>query len=207
MRIVILNKLKKIVCIVLSCIILIAGISGCSGAKPAATPGATPAANASPAASPNAASKSTPSSKVAATKAPAQSEVKSSPTSTPKKMPKLTDTTFNLTLADGQEYAENPVPIYLYADQTLHLSYMVIRGGDHFHMTFTLPNGNLISITGTGSLSSYLHGESSNEKLTKNGDLVLRPGDNDWGDGYYIFHPQIYKDDTPLTVKLLYWIE
>jgi hypothetical protein len=198
------NQCKAII-IILSSFILIIVMAGCSGTKPGNGPETTPNSTVSPTAvSKNTTGKTDTTS---STKAPAQNVAKSTPTPTAKKTPKLTDNTFTLTLLPAQEYVENPVPIYLLASQVLHISWMVIKGGDHFHMTFTLPNGTLIGVTSTGKLSSYLHGESSTEKLTKNGDLVFQPGNNDWGDGYYIFHPQIYKDDASITVKLLYWIE
>jgi hypothetical protein len=122
-------------------------------------------------------------------------------------MPKLTDIAFTLTLADGQNYTENTIPIYLKSDQTIHLNWLVVKGGDHFHMTFSLPDGNLVSVGNTGNLAAYGRGETTSENLTKNGDLVFRPGNNDWQDGYYLFHPQLKTNDQAVSVKILYWIE
>jgi hypothetical protein len=186
-------------------VLVIGMFTGCGGDKKANISNVLPGLAASSSASAGSTTNKATSSP--STKAPAQNVAKATSTPTPKKIPKLTDTTFTLNLPEGQEYVENPIPIYLFANQTLHLSWMVIKGGDHFHMTFTIPNGNLISISSSGSLRSYLHGESSTEKLTKNGDLVMQPGNNDWEDGYYIFHPQIQNGDASVTIKLLYWIE
>ncbi len=74
-------------------------------------------------------------------------------------------------------------------------------------MTFTLPNGNVIAVRSNGSMANYIQGDLNSEKLTKNGDLVFCPDDNDWGSGYYLFHPHIYKDDPSVTVKVLYWVD
>jgi hypothetical protein len=151
--------------------------------------------------------KTTAAKSAATTKALAAGATKTTPASTPKTMPKLTDIAFTLTLPEGQAYTENTVPIYLKADQTIHINWLVVKGGDHFHMTFTLPNGNLIAVDNTGHLNSYGRGETKCENLTKNGDLVFRPSDNDWQDGYYLFHPHLQTSDPAVTVKILYWIE
>ena len=74
-------------------------------------------------------------------------------------------------------------------------------------MTVTLPTGAEIAIRNNGGMSNYIPGESAAEKLTKSGNLVICPADNDWIDGYYLFRPQIYKNDSSVTIKLLYWIE
>jgi len=122
-------------------------------------------------------------------------------------MPKLTDVAFTLTLPDGQDYTENTIPIYLRADQILHMNWLVVSGGDHFHMTFSLPNGNLIAVGNTGNLTSDGQGLTTSEELTKNHDLVFCPADNDWQDGYYLFHPLLLTNDQSVVVKILYWIE
>jgi hypothetical protein len=180
----------------ISLLILVAGTIGCGGAKaPAAPNGTTPAAS-KPAAS-GAKTTSTP-------RAAGQVVGTSSSKAT---APKLTDVAFTLALETGQEYTENTTPIYLKASQILHLNWLVVKGGDHFYLTFTLPTGNLMSINGNGTLSPCNPGARSTDPLTKNGDVVFSPQDNNWGDGYYLFHPQIYKPDVSVTVKLLYWIE
>jgi hypothetical protein len=119
----------------------------------------------------------------------------------------LTDVSFTLSLETGQEYAEITTPIYLQASQVLHLSWLVVKGGNYFYMTFSMPSGKVIAVRSNGSLAAYTPAVLAEEKLTKSGDVVFRPSDNDWGDGYYIFHSQINKGDTAVTVKLLYWIE
>lgn len=153
------------------------------------------------------ATKSTVTKPAATTKASAASSAKTAPSATPKTVPKLTDIAFTLTLAEGQIYTENTLPIYIKASQTIHMNWLVVKGGDHFHMTFSLPDGSLIAVGKTGNLTSYGRSETSSDNLTKNGDLVFMPGDNDWQDGYYLFHPQLHSGDQSVTVKILYWIE
>jgi hypothetical protein len=141
-----------------------------------------------------------------ATKSSADSAAKTTPTAVQKTVPKLTDVSFTLTLDEGQKYTEYTTPIYLEATQKLHLNWLVVKG-DHFYLSFSLPSGSAITVRSNGSLGPYSPETIINEKLTKNGDLVLSPSTNDWTDGYYIFHSQLLKGDSPATVKLLYWIE
>jgi hypothetical protein len=112
---------------------------------------------ASKAASPSVSSTATKAA-VTTTKASAGSPGKTTPSATPKAMPKLTDIAFTLTLADGQNYTENTIPVYLKSDQTIHLNWLVVKGGDHFHMTFSLPDGNLIAVGNSGNLTAYGRG-------------------------------------------------
>jgi hypothetical protein len=147
------------------------------------------------------------SAKTTTTKPVTSSKITSKTTTTTKKVtPKLTDVTFTLAPAKDQDFVEYTTPIYLLASQTLHLNWMVIKGGDHFYLTFTLPNGKFIAVCNDGSLSGYTPGTMS-EKLFSNGSVVFYPADNNWGDGYYIFHPGIYQDDEAITVKLMYYVE
>ncbi len=171
-------------------LILIAGLVGCSGGnqKPAAA--TTPATSAAAAASAPKTSAST------AAKAPA-----------PSAMPKLNDIAYSLALENGQEYTASTTPIYLKANQVLHMNWMVVKGGNHFHMTFTLPSGKAIAVTASGNLAAISSVNSLTEELTRNGSLVFRPSDNAWEDGYYIFHSHILSGDAAVSIKLLYWIE
>jgi hypothetical protein len=151
--------------------------------------------------------KTTETNSTAANKASGIGLSKTTPPTTTKAIPKLIENTFTLTLADGQNYTENTIPIYIKADQIIHINWLVIKGSDHFHMTFSLPDGNIIAVGNTGNLYSCRRGEINRENLTKNGDLVFRPSDNDWQDGYYLFHPQLQTNDLSVTVKIIYWIE
>jgi hypothetical protein len=193
----------------LSLLVLVLAASGCGKSQAAAEPQTTAEPSASAKLTPSSTSTST---RVASTGSSAAatkptSTVKASTTPSPTALPKLTDVSFTLTLDAQQEYIEYTNPIYLKASQILHLTWVVIKGSDHFYMTFTLPNGKLIGVRSNGSLASLPPGGTPGEKLTKSGDVVFRPDDNDWQDGYYIFHPQIYRGDPAVTVKLLYWIE
>ena len=185
----------------LAIVALIAGLSGC-GSKDAAAKD-TPKASASPSttASPTttkkpAAAPVTKTTVPVAPKAP-----------TPSAVPKLNDISFSLALDKGQDYTEATTPIFLKASQTLHMNWLVVKGGNHFYQTFSLPSGSSIAVRTNGSLAAYSPIDSIPEKLTKSGSLVFCPSDNDWEDGYYIFHSQIITGDTAVTVKLLYWIE
>jgi hypothetical protein len=206
----------KIITVVLILAAIMAGVSGCSGNKSSPTPSASgapstaagaasakPSSTASAAAStavvPAVAAKTTPPA------APKTTPPKTSPVST--SVPKLNDVAFTLSLDNGQQYAENTTPIYLKASQILHMNWLVSKGGNYFYMTVTLPTGAQIAIRNDGEIANYVPGESTAEKLTRSGDLVFSPVNNDWTDGYYLFHPQIYKNDASVTVKLLYWIE
>jgi hypothetical protein len=192
--------LLAVVCALLLVVLV---MTGCGGKADAASGKPSPAASSSA----SAGSKTTTPRTATTTKASAAGSTKTTPTATPKALPKLTDTAFTLTLPEGQDYTENTIPIYLRADQTLHMNWLVVKGGDHFHMTFSLPNGNLIAVGNTGNLTAYGQGETTCENLTRNHDLVFRPEDNDWQDGYYLFHPQLQTNDQPVTIKILFWIE
>ena len=196
------NKARILAAACTLLLVILMAATGCGGKTDAGTPlkaGATPLSTAKTAVTKTTAP--------ATTKASAGSSSKTTPSATPKAMPKLTDIAFTLTLLDGQDYTENTIPIYLKADQTIHMNWLVVKGGDHFQMTFSLPDGNLIAVGNTGNLSAYSRGAMNCEKLTKNGDLVFRPGDNDWQDGYYLFHPFLQTSDQSVTVKILYWTE
>ena len=202
------NRCKaRILAVVCALLLVIFVMSGC-GSKTAATN-----SQSNPSASPKASTAAKTTSNTTApkatttTKAAGAGTSKTTPPATPKAMPKLTDIAFTLTLPDGQDYTENTIPIYLKTDQTLHMNWLVIKGSDHFHMTFSLPDGNVIAVGNTGNLTSYKRGEINRENLTKSGDLVFRPGDNDWQDGYYLFHPQLQANDPSVTLKIIYWIE
>jgi hypothetical protein len=191
------NNMAKAVVVILSLLALLLGLIGCGGNKEAGDAGQQQTqVSQSPQATPKT---------VAKTSTAAKSTTK--PTTTTKKVvPKLTDTSFTLTPTPDQDIAEYTTPIYLLASQTLHLNWLVVKGGDYFYLTFTLPDGKFISVRNDGSLSGYTPGETS-ERLGSAGSIVFHPADNNWKDGYYIFHPQIYQEDPSITIKLLYYVE
>jgi hypothetical protein len=191
----------KLILISLAIVVLIAGLSGCGGkSKPSAT--ATPSGTAQTSPSATATKKAAAS---VAPKTTAPTAAVKSPT--PSAVPKLNDISFSLALDKGQDYTESTTPIFLRANQVLHMNWLVVKGGNHFHLTFTLPAGDAIAVRTDGTLSAFPPTGLVPEELTKNGSLVFRPSDNDWDDGYYIFHSQIMSGDSAVTVKLLYWIE
>ena len=126
---------------------------------------------------------------------------------TPLTTPKLNDVAFTLTLDPGQQYTEGTSSIFLKANQILHMNWLVVKGGNYFYLTFTLPDGNGIAVRSNGSLESYPTSSATPQKLTKTGGLVVKPSDRDWTDGYYIFHSQLYAGDVSTSIKLIYWIE
>jgi glucose/arabinose dehydrogenase len=197
------NQVKIIICLIILESLMAILLSGCGTAQAAADTSGAPSSTAASKLSASPTPSRTGSIPAVATPTVKSSTVATTPA---RIVPKLTDISFTLALDTQQAFTENTTPIYLQAAQVLHLSWVVIKGGDHFFMTFTLPNGRLIAIRGNGSLGNYSTGEAL-EKLYKGGDVVFKPSDNDWREGYYLFHPQIFQGDPPVTVKLLYWIE
>ncbi len=189
----------------LSFLVLALVLSGCGKSQAADEPQTTTepsvAAKSTPTAptSTRPATAATSSSRTGATTKPS-----ATPTASP---PKLNDVSFALNLDPQQEYTEYTTSIFLKSSQTLHLTWVVTKGGDHFFMSFTLPDGRLIAVRSTGSLAALSAASIPTERLIKTGNVIFRPDDNDWQDGYYIFHPQIFRGDPAVTVKLLYWIE
>jgi hypothetical protein len=192
-----INKAKVLV-ITLSLLALFMGMIGCGGNKDAGDTGDQQTA----------AGKSTSQtiSKTTSAKPTTTAKSTAKTTTTKKAVPKLTDISFTLTPTKDQDTVEYTTPIYLLATQTLHLNWLVVKGGDYFYLTFTLPDGKFISVRNDGTLSAYTPGETS-DKLGPAGSIVFYPSDNNWKDGYYIFHPQIYQDDPSITIKLLYYVE
>jgi hypothetical protein len=192
------NNKAKVVAVLLSLIALVLGLTGCGGNQAAgdASQQDTPTASSAPSAAP----------KTTAIKSTTAKSTTKATTTTKKVVPKLTDISFTLTPAQDQDAAEYTTPIYMLASQTLHLNWLVVKGNDYFYMTFTLPDGKFIAIRNDGGLSGHVPGDLS-DKLKAAGSIVFCPADNNWKDGYYIFHPKIYQDDPSITIKLLYYVE
>jgi hypothetical protein len=174
---------------------ILAALSACGGGSPATTTPAHTTATATK--------------KAASTVNTSAPPVKTTPPApvTPATTPKLNDVAFTLSLDPGQQYTEGTTSIYLKSHQILHMNWLVVKGGNHFYLTFTLPDGNEIAVRSNGSLESYPTASATPQKLTKTGGLVIKPSDRDWSDGYYIFHSQLYTGDVSTAVKLMYWIE
>jgi hypothetical protein len=206
-----LKKITPIAAVVLLVLALAGGVLACGSAQAAEETTSTPSPTSTAKASPTKTrTTSAPTPKEAAptpSKVASPSTPKASPSPSKTAVPKLNDVSFTLSLEEEQEYTENTTPIYLKATQTLHMNWLVVKGGDHIYLTFTMPNGDLIMVRNDGTLAASSPGEIVQEQLTKSGDLVFRPADNNWAEGYYLFHPQIHKYDPSVTVKLLYWIE
>jgi hypothetical protein len=192
----------KVVLLSLAIVVTMAGLSGCGGGAKQTTTPTKPASTAAPSAS------AAVTKKAAASSPPKTGAPTVAPKSTtPAAVPKLNDISFPLALEKGQEYTESTTPIFLRANQVLHLNWLVVKGGNHFHLTFSLPSGDAIAVRADGTLAAYSPTGKNPDELTKNGSLVFQPSDNDWEDGYYIFHSQIMSSDSGVSIKLLYWIE
>ena len=190
----------KVVLIILAITVLIAGLSGCGSKAKTTTSTVKPDAT-------NSTGVLTSTKKAAASVAPRTSATVATKAPTPSAVPKLNDISFSLALDKGQDYTESTTPIFLRAGQVLHMNWLVVKGGNHYHMTFSLPSGEAIAVRTDGTLAAYPPTGATPEELTKNGSLVFRPSDNDWDDGYYIFHSLIMAGDAAVSIKLLYWIE
>jgi hypothetical protein len=191
---------------VLSLLFLTAAMGGCGKAQDNQEPQTTAAVSTSTKAVPSSAP-SVSSSTASSSAGKNTPKASTAPSVSAKPTPKLTDVSFTLSLDAGQEYAEYPIPIYLKETQTLHLSWIVVKGGSRFYMTFSLPSGKLIAIRANGSLAGLTPGQVLTDHLSKSGDIVFSPDNQDWQEGDYLFHPQIIKGDPSITIKLLYWIE
>ena len=179
---------------------MLAALSACGGGSSTPAPTTTSASGAAAAASTKKAASTI------NTSAPAVKTTAPAPV-TPVTTPKLNDVAFTLSLDPGQQYTEGTTSIFLKADQILHMNWLVVKGGNYFYLTFTLPDGNEIAVRNNGSLESYPTSSTTPQKLTKTGGLVVRPSDRDWTNGYYIFHSQLYTGDISTSIKLIYWIE
>ena len=133
------------------------------------------------------------------------------PTSTPT-TPKVTTTpplnqaSFTLLITPPQTYAEYTLPIYLTANSVIHLVWTVSGVGEHIRMAFNTPDGQYIGVKTNGGFVT-LTTEKQCDQLSRSGSIILKPSDQKWVNGYYVFHPYICDKDPTINVKLLYWIE
>jgi hypothetical protein len=65
----------------------------------------------------------------------------------------------------------------------------------------------MLGITAKGEFVDLSPELPTMEKLGGQGNLVLKPSEHDWGEGYYYFDPHINKGDRPVTGKFLWWLE
>lgn len=120
--------------------------------------------------------------------------------------PTLTQTAFPLLITAPQTYAEYTLPIYLSADDTIHLVWAVSGVGEHIRMSINTPDGKYVGIKAAGGFVA-LSNDAPCDQLNRSGSIVLKPADQKWVDGYYVFHPYISDKDPTVNVKILYWIE
>ena len=120
--------------------------------------------------------------------------------------PTLIQSTFPLQITTPQTYAEYTLPIYLSANDTIHLVWNVSGVGEHIRMSINTPDGKYVGEKATGGFVA-LTGDTPCDQLNRSGSIVLTPSDQKWPDGYYVFHPYILDKDPTVNVKILYWIE
>jgi|WetSurMetagenome_2_1015567.scaffolds.fasta_scaffold00944_20 hypothetical protein len=145
--------------------------------------------------------------RVSNSSAQSDSSTKSTTTrTTAKTKPALNQTSFTLSLEKPQTYTEYTLPIYLTAQNTLHLAWSITGEGEYFRLAFTTPDGKIIAAKADGSIAD-LPPNGTCEKLPRDGSLILTMSKNNWDDGYYIFRPNIVATDKSISVKVFYWID
>ena len=120
--------------------------------------------------------------------------------------PTLTQTSFTLLLTSPETYTEYTLPIYLSSQSTIHLVWTVSGVGEHIRMAINVPGGQLVGVKAAGGFVN-MTSDAPCDQLNRSGSIVLKPSDQNWASGYYIFHPYICNNDPTVAVKILYWIE
>jgi hypothetical protein len=143
---------------------------------------------------------------VSESSAKSDSSTKSTTKTTSKAKPALNQTSFTLSLEKPQTYTECTLPIYLTSQNTLHLAWSVTGEGEYFRLAFTTPDGKIIAAKADGSIAD-LPPDGTCEKLPRADSLILTMPNTNWGDGYYIFRPNIVASDKSISVKVFYWID
>jgi hypothetical protein len=127
------------------------------------------------------------------------------PTSTVR--PNLTTVTFTMALATGQEYTEYTLPLYLKKDEQIHLNWVLTSGSDHLSFSFMTPDGETVIMRRDGTIVRNYPETYQDEKLFTMGNIIFRPADFGWREGYYIFRPHLRRGDAAVGAKILYWTE
>lgn len=120
--------------------------------------------------------------------------------------PALTQTSFSLAIKQPDTYAENSMPIYLAASDTIHFVWTVSGIGEHIRMGINTPGGEYVGVKDDGGFE-VLTTDQPCDQLNRSSSIVFKPVDQNWAGGYYIFHPYIINSDPAVDVKILYWIE
>ena len=133
------------------------------------------------------------------------------PTSTPSATatvvkPKLEQVAFTLSFKPLEQYKEYTFPIFLTSKNILHLVWTVSGEGENIRMAITIPGGQYIGLTVDGAFNAMSPNEPC-DQLYRSGSITLRPSEQEWTSGYYVFHPHIYAADKPISAKILYWID
>ncbi len=204
-----MKKQRAIILLIIVGLWIISLLSGCgrlgkaqssSTTSASAATATIPAATAPAAAATSSTSDSRTTSTGATPKPAASSSLK-----TKKTVPALTTIKFTLSLKPEQSYTEYTVPIYLTAEQVLHLEWLPESGTGTMRMAITTPNGKYLGVTTDCKLAELPEGSILCSKLNKVDNLIFKA--ELWGDGYYIFHPNLQSGDSDVSMKLLYWVE
>lgn len=190
-----MTKRTGLAIILLISLVLLPILSGC-GQKTAAAN--TPAPTTSPA-TPQPA---TPAAKTTDTPTPSPT-----PKPSPTVKPTLSTVPFTLSLGTDQEYMEYTLPLYLKKDDLLHMNWVVTSGGDHLSFSFMTPDGETVILKRDGTIVRNYPDTYPDEKLFTTGNIIFRPSDYGWREGYYLFRPHIRRGDANVGAKILYWIE
>jgi hypothetical protein len=119
--------------------------------------------------------------------------------------PALTQTSFSLAITTPETYADYTLPIYLTATDEIHFVWTVSGVGEHIRLGINTPDGEYVGIQAAGGFSVKTN-DTLCDQLNRSDSLVFKPADQQWGNGYYIFHPYIAGKDPTVNVKILYWI-
>ncbi len=119
--------------------------------------------------------------------------------------PKLEEKNYSLAIKPPEMFKECTLPLYLNAKDTLHFQWMVSGAGETVRIAFTIPSGEYVAVAADSSFYVSTPDEPC-EELLRHGAITLNPTEQEWAAGYYTFYPQIYEDDSPIELKILYWI-
>jgi hypothetical protein len=98
------------------------------------------------------------------------------------------------------------LPIYLSSKDIIHLEWTISGAGKNIRMAISTPDGHYLGVNTDGGFVA-LTADKTCDQLYRSGSIVLKPSDQKWVDGYYIFHPYICDKDLAVTVTILYWID
>ena len=136
----------------------------------------------------------------------AQAVITTATKTTPTTTPALAQTSFSLALVSPQTSAGYTLPIYLSANNTLHLVWTVSGVGENMRMKINTPDGKIVEVEPDGSFVT-ISSDDPCDQLNSSGSIILKPATQKLAGGYYVFYPYICDGDQSVNVKIMYWIE